>query len=66
MQCPYCKYPDSRVVDTIRHVANEHIDRRRECVKCGIRFNTRENLRANKQINDDRFPHGKPGGAPYV
>lgn len=34
--CPYCGYPDSRVVDTKRP------RRRRECVACKRRYNTRE------------------------
>lgn len=44
MDCPTCKYPDSRVVDTYPDV-NGRIRRRRECVKCGLRYNTEENLR---------------------
>ncbi len=41
MQCTKCRYPDSRVVDT-KHEDNLLIKRRRECIKCGHRFNTVE------------------------
>lgn len=43
MQCYKCGYPDSRVVDTKPDDRNNKIVRRRECIKCGIRYNTHEN-----------------------
>ncbi len=42
MQCPYCGYGDSRVVDT--RAAGESIRRRRECQSCGKRFTTYEQI----------------------
>lgn len=45
MQCRNCNYPDSRVVETTKDDRTNQIYRRRECVKCGIRFTTQENLR---------------------
>ncbi len=42
MNCPYCGYHDSKVVDS-RNV-NEGIRRRRQCLNCGARFTTQERL----------------------
>ena len=42
MNCPYCGYPDSKVIDS-REV-NEGIRRRRQCLSCGSRFTTYERL----------------------
>ena len=42
MNCPYCGYIDSRVIDS-RDV-NEGIRRRRQCLSCGSRFTTYERL----------------------
>ncbi len=42
MNCPYCSYHDSKVVDS-RDV-NEGIRRRRQCLSCGSRFTTYERL----------------------
>ena len=42
MDCPYCGYPDSRVIDS-REV-NEGIRRRRQCLSCGARFTTYERM----------------------
>lgn len=44
MRCPYCSYPDSRVVDT--RLAGERIRRRRECLSCQQRFTTYEGVTA--------------------
>jgi transcriptional repressor NrdR len=40
MDCPYCGYHDSKVIDS-RDV-NKGIRRRRQCLKCGSRFTTYE------------------------
>ena len=45
MLCRHCNYPDSRVVETTRDDRTNQIYRRRECVKCGVRYTTQENLR---------------------
>ena len=42
MNCPYCSYHDSKVVDS-RDV-NDGIRRRRQCLRCGSRFTTYERL----------------------
>jgi transcriptional repressor NrdR len=42
MNCPYCGYHSSRVIDS-RDV-NEGIRRRRQCLKCNSRFTTYERL----------------------
>jgi len=41
MRCPYCKYEESRVIDT-SHDARGGVRRRRECESCGQRFSTYE------------------------
>lgn len=45
MQCKNCGYSDSRVVRTNKDEKTNQIFRRRECIKCNVRFNTQENLR---------------------
>jgi transcriptional regulator NrdR family protein len=59
MQCTHCKYPDSRVVYTHRD-DKDHIIRRRECMKCGMRYTTKEDLRSRDNsfvpINDRKYP----------
>ena len=42
MDCPYCGYHDSKVIDS-REV-NDGIRRRRQCLKCDSRFTTYERL----------------------
>ena len=42
MNCPYCDFHDSKVIDS-REV-NDGIRRRRECLNCGSRFTTYERL----------------------
>jgi len=42
MNCPYCGFHDSKVIDS-REV-NDGIRRRRECLSCGSRFTTYERL----------------------
>ena len=43
MRCIYCKNDDTSVIDS-RHFENNNIKRRRECKKCGKRFNTYEGI----------------------
>ena len=45
MQCKSCNYTDSRVVETTKNERSNQIVRRRECIKCGLRFTTTEDLR---------------------
>ena len=42
MKCPFCKQPDSRVVDSRAADDGTTIRRRRECPECGRRFPTYE------------------------
>ena len=43
MQCPYCSYKESKVVDS-RHTDSKSIRRRRECESCKSRFTTYEKI----------------------
>ena len=40
MNCPYCSYSDSKVIDS--RPSEEKIRRRRECLSCGKRFTSYE------------------------
>ena len=42
MICPFCRYEDSRVIDSRPTDEGNQIRRRRECTSCGKRFNTAE------------------------
>ena len=42
MRCPYCRHPDSRVVDSREVDEGQVIRRRRSCQDCGKRFTTVE------------------------
>ncbi|WP_315444133.1 transcriptional regulator NrdR [uncultured Selenomonas sp.] len=42
MKCPFCKQPDSRVIDSRAADDGTTIRRRRECGECGRRFTTYE------------------------
>src|SRR4030042_1103834 len=42
MQCPYCSYHDSKVIDS-RDV-NDGVRRRRQCLQCDARFTTYERI----------------------
>src|SRR6266545_1747769 len=42
MRCPYCRHPDSRVVDSREADDGQLIRRRRACQECGRRFTTVE------------------------
>ena len=42
MDCPYCGYHDSKVIDS-RNI-NDGVRRRRQCLKCSSRFTTYERL----------------------
>ncbi len=42
MRCPYCRSPDSRVVDSREVDEGQTIRRRRSCSQCGKRFTTVE------------------------
>ncbi|MCM6774252.1 transcriptional regulator NrdR [Nocardia sp. CDC159] len=42
MHCPFCRHPDSRVVDSREAEEGTAIRRRRACPQCGRRFSTVE------------------------
>ena len=44
MKCPYCAYPDSRVVDSRPADEGATVRRRRECLTCQKRFTTYETV----------------------
>ena len=59
MQCRSCGYPDSRVVETTKNDRDNQIYRRRECIKCGVRYTTQEHLRENYKRSDYKTPAPK-------
>lgn len=42
MHCPFCRYPDSRVIDSRTSDDGKVVRRRRECPECKGRFTTLE------------------------
>ncbi len=44
MRCPFCRFSDSRVLDSRPTVEGDSIRRRRECGGCGKRFTTYEKV----------------------
>ncbi len=44
MRCPFCRAPDSRVIDSRELTGGDTIRRRRECASCGRRFTTYERV----------------------
>lgn len=51
MDCPGCKYSDTRVLES-RPDSNDGIRRRRQCIKCGLRFSTEEHVKDPKKKKD--------------
>lgn len=52
MDCPSCKYPDTRVIES-RPDKNDTIRRRRQCMRCGFRMTTHEIVKDIKKKNRD-------------
>ncbi|WP_283138200.1 transcriptional regulator NrdR [Rhizohabitans arisaemae] len=44
MHCPFCRHPDSRVIDSRSTEDGAAIRRRRACQECGRRFTTQETV----------------------
>lgn len=42
MQCPYCDFEDTKVIDSRLSENRDAVRRRRECLSCGERFTTYE------------------------
>ena len=63
MKCPYCGYPDSKVIDSRSAENGQVIRRRRECKDCEKRFTTFERFEqfpvAVIKRNGDREPYKK-------
>ncbi len=47
MHCPFCRHPDSRVIDSRTSDDGVSIRRRRQCPQCGGRFTTTETATLN-------------------
>lgn len=69
MQCPFCKAPDTRVVDSRLYEDGAQVRRRRECERCGNRYTTFErahlampyvikNAGAPEPFNEDKLRSG--------
>ncbi len=50
MRCPACGERDTRVIDSRDQDEGATIRRRRECVRCGIRFTTYERVEAARLV----------------
>ena len=59
MNCPFCNYQDSRVLES-RLSQENSIRRRRECEKCGKRFTTYERLEAMQTLVIKRSSRREP------
>ena len=62
MFCPYCKNPDSRVIDSRTADDGAAIRRRRSCPSCGRRFTTQETvilMVAKRSGATEPFPRDK-------
>ena len=44
MNCPFCRHPEDKVIDSRSNREGTAIRRRRECLKCGRRFTTYEQI----------------------
>ena len=44
MHCPFCRNPDTKVIDSRATDDGSAIRRRRACAECGKRFTTQENV----------------------
>jgi transcriptional repressor NrdR len=53
MDCPGCKYPDTRVIET-RQDGNDRVRRRRQCMRCGHRVTTEELVASKKKKESSR------------
>lgn len=44
MKCPFCGYEEDKVLETRTNFEENYIKRRRECLSCGKKWNTHENI----------------------
>jgi transcriptional regulator NrdR family protein len=52
MDCPGCKYPEMRVIES--RPEPDSTRRRRACMKCGLRVTTEEHFKVAKKKGDNR------------
>lgn len=50
MHCPFCHYNDTKVVDSRETDEGKIVRRRRECLKCSVRFSTYEEVEPLRTI----------------
>lgn len=50
MKCPYCLFPESKVIDSRPADDGQRIRRRRECMQCAKRFTTYESIESQPVI----------------
>ena len=58
MHCPFCRHPDSRVVDSRASDDGSSIRRRRQCPDCGRRFTTVETATLMVEEKYQNFAQG--------
>ncbi|HEY9663885.1 MAG TPA: transcriptional regulator NrdR [Allocoleopsis sp.] len=44
MRCPFCQFPDNRVLESRSAESGQSVRRRRECLRCSRRFTTYERI----------------------
>lgn len=59
MRCPYCKEENSKVTDSRPTDDGYAIRRRRECLSCGMRFTTYENIERTPLLIIKRTGRGR-------
>ena len=65
MRCPYCNFPESKVIDSRPTDESNSIRRRRECLSCGKRFTTYETVESvplvvvKKDVSRQAFDRNK-------
>ena len=65
MKCPFCGQPESKVIDSRPSSDGSSIRRRRECLECGKRFTTYENIETlpliviKKDLSRETFDRNK-------
>ena len=52
MNCPDCRHPETRVIDT--RVRDNSVRRRRECAECSVRFTTLEHVHNTQLMVEKR------------
>ena len=58
MKCPYCENKDSKVIES--RESSDSVRRRRECVRCGLRFTTYETVSRKNIMVLKKDGHAEP------